>query len=545
VRNKNTTFSIINIIISVISLAFVTVFWIISKNTNFIKISGAAIITVLAISIILQALNLISHEKTKKSIKELVQISKEYANGIFSGTGLSENSDFNEIINNLKITSDNIESYIKSIKSVSRKLADKDFTAKHTASFLGDFHEIESYMEEFIIMLSVSLKTVLNIASSLSKDINEIATSSEQLSNDATNQSNEVEKISSSLAEASAHVGDVALAMTQIRVNTEDSAIHIEEGRRNMQMMTSSMDMVSKQSNQAKSIVTTIEEIAQQTNLLSLNAAVEAARAGEAGKGFAVVAAEVKKLASTTAESTKNISNIISGTIASVDEARSNLSTTEKSFDDISNSTNKVLEQITSIDEKSKSTLSEIKEITDAVEIIASSTKSTSNFSLSIADGTGNMAEAIKELENIIRDFKLLDSRSNLYEFTDDLISGNDLIDREHRMLIDLINQTLDEVNKGMGKDELLKGINALDEYVKTHFADEERLQIESNYPQYESHKKWHTYYIKEIEKLKEDFINDGSTNIMINNLNKKAGELLSHIRNVDRALAAYIRSVS
>ncbi len=510
-RNKNTTFSIINIIISVISLAFVTVFWIISKNTNFIKISGAAIITVLAISIILQALNLISHEKTKKSIKELVQISKEYANGIFSGTGLSENSDFNEIINNLKITSDNIE----------------------------------SYMEEFIIMLSVSLKTVLNIASSLSKDINEIATSSEQLSNDATNQSNEVEKISSSLAEASAHVGDVALAMTQIRVNTEDSAIHIEEGRRNMQMMTSSMDMVSKQSNQAKSIVTTIEEIAQQTNLLSLNAAVEAARAGEAGKGFAVVAAEVKKLASTTAESTKNISNIISGTIASVDEARSNLSTTEKSFDDISNSTNKVLEQITSIDEKSKSTLSEIKEITDAVEIIASSTKSTSNFSLSIADGTGNMAEAIKELENIIRDFKLLDSRSNLYEFTDDLISGNDLIDREHRMLIDLINQTLDEVNKGMGKDELLKGIHALDEYVKTHFADEERLQIESNYPQYESHKKWHTYYIKEIEKLKEDFINDGSTNIMINNLNKKAGELLSHIRNVDRALAAYIRSVS
>ena len=544
-RNKNTTFSIINIIISVISLAFVTVFWIISKNTNFIKIAGAAVITALIVSIILQVLNLISYEKTKKTINELTEISKEYANGIFSGRALSENDDFKEIISNLKITTDNIESYIKSIKSVSKKLSDKDFTAKHTASFLGDFHEIESYMEEFIIMLSVSLKTVLNIATRLSKDINEIAISSEQLSDDATNQSNEVEKISSSLSEASTHVGDVAIAMTQIRENTEDSATHIEEGKKNMQMMTLSMDMVEKQSNQAKSIVTTIEEIAQQTNLLSLNAAVEAARAGEAGKGFAVVAAEVKKLASTTAESTKNISDIISGTIASVEEARSNLSTTEKSFDDISNSTDKILEQITSIDEKSKSTLNEIKEITDAVEIIASSTRNTSNFSLSIASGTGNMADTIKELENIIRDFKLLDSHNNLYEFTDDLVSGNELIDKEHRMLISLINRTLDEVNKGMEKDELLKGINALDEYVKTHFADEERLQIESNYPQYESHKKWHTYYIKEIEKLKEDFINDGSTNIMINNLNKKAGELLSHIRNIDRKLAAYIRSVS
>jgi len=545
VRNKNTTFSIINIIISVISLAFVTVFWIISKNTNFIKIAGAAVITALTVSIILQVLNLISYEKAKKTINELTEISKEYANGIFSGRTLSENDDFKEIISNLKITTDNIESYIKSIKSVSKKLSDKDFTAKHTASFLGDFHEIESYMEEFIIMLSVSLKTVLNIATRLSKDINEIAISSEQLSDDATNQSNEVEKISSSLSEASTHVGDVAIAMTQIRENTEDSATHIEEGKKNMQMMTLSMDMVAKQSNQAKSIVTTIEEIAQQTNLLSLNAAVEAARAGEAGKGFAVVAAEVKKLASTTAESTKNISDIISGTIASVEEARSNLSTTEKSFDDISNSTDKILEQITSIDEKSKSTLNEIKEITDAVEIIASSTRNTSNFSLSIASGTGNMADTIKELENIIRDFKLLDSHNNLYEFTDDLVSGNELIDKEHRMLISLINRTLDEVNKGMEKDELLKGINALDEYVKTHFADEERLQIESNYPQYESHKKWHTYYIKEIEKLKEDFINDGSTNIMINNLNKKAGELLSHIRNIDRKLAAYIRSVS
>ena len=117
-RNKNTTFSIINIIISVISLAFVTVFWIISKNTNFIKISGAAIITVLAISIILQALNLISHEKTKKSIKELVQISKEYANGIFSGTGLSKTQEhsFEKSIKHACINIQNDSQFFQSVK---------------------------------------------------------------------------------------------------------------------------------------------------------------------------------------------------------------------------------------------------------------------------------------------------------------------------------------------------------------------------------------------------------------------------------------------
>ncbi len=451
-------------------------------------------------------------------------------------------SNENDVQKNLKSAAKKIKQSIDDVTNLALELSKKNFDVNTKMDLEGDFKEIENAMEDLVIMFSVSLKTVMNVATKLSNDIDNIYENTDGLANDAKIQANEVDSITNSMALVSKNIDEVAKNIIKIKNNTEKSSEFVENGQEKMQNLIDSMVGVATQSENAEVIITTIEDISFQTNLLALNASIEAARAGEGGKGFAVVAEEVKKLAEVSSSAVNNIKEIISEIIISVKEAQNILSETEKAFLNMAENSKEIIVETDIMENKFSNTTNQIVDIETGIEKISVSAKNNAEASFDITENTKRMTEQIKQLENIVKDFKLPSSKRTKYVFTKDLETSNKIIDGEHKKLVGLINDALEATNEGYGRDILLSTVSELDEYVKTHFAHEEELQKKYNYPKYEEHKRWHTYYIAEIENMKKEFLQNGENDLLVNNLNKKAGEVIGHIRSMDRKLAEFIR---
>lgn len=122
------------------------------------------------------------------------------------------------------------------------------------------------------------------------------------------------------------------------------------------------------------------------------------------------------------------------------------------------------------------------------------------------------------------------------------MLTGNDLIDSEHRQLFDAVNDLIVACGQGTGRDKIRDTAKFLVDYVDKHFSDEENLQMKCAYPQYKSH---HTFHIKYKQRLREvvnAFETQGVSIASLGELNQTVGILISHIRSEDKRLAAYLR---
>lgn len=128
------------------------------------------------------------------------------------------------------------------------------------------------------------------------------------------------------------------------------------------------------------------------------------------------------------------------------------------------------------------------------------------------------------------------------YEVTKELITGNMLIDSEHRQLFDAVNALMDACAQGQGRGQIQKTVDFLSAYVVKHFQDEERLQTQNKYPGYPAHKTFHDGYRRQLGDTAQGLLREGPTVKALGDLNRVIGVLVSHIRTEDKRLARYIQ---
>ncbi len=130
------------------------------------------------------------------------------------------------------------------------------------------------------------------------------------------------------------------------------------------------------------------------------------------------------------------------------------------------------------------------------------------------------------------------------YEFTKELVTGNSIIDGQHKRLIEATNELMMACSVGKGRDSIKKTSSFLNNYVNEHFSDEEKLQSDYKYPDIAKHKIFHAEYKKKLANTLIEIEKEGATINTLSRLNTDIGVLISHIRSEDRRVAAHISSL-
>ncbi|MDR2134641.1 MAG: hemerythrin family protein [Treponema sp.] len=130
------------------------------------------------------------------------------------------------------------------------------------------------------------------------------------------------------------------------------------------------------------------------------------------------------------------------------------------------------------------------------------------------------------------------------YQWDSSLETGHVKIDNQHRQLIAALNNIIEASQKGKGSDEIFKTLDFLTGYTIMHFADEEKLQVEYDYPDYLVHKRYHNDFKATIGQLTERLRKEGPTEDMVRTVTSAVGDwLLNHIRGDDFRMAAFVKS--
>jgi methyl-accepting chemotaxis protein len=277
-----------------------------------------------------------------------------------------------------------LRGYISDIRSVLSAMSRNDFTISSSGEYLGDFLPIKEAMAEILNSLNSTMLLVNHSAIQFNSSADQLSASAQALAQGSSEQTEAIVRLTESVSQISDDAVKNAESVRLARNNVDLAAAGIKKGNEQMARMLTAMDDIKASSTEISKIIKTIDDIAFQTNILALNAAVEAARAGAAGKGFAVVAEEVRSLASKSAEAAKQTNQLISRSIAAVNEGYCLADSTAKEFEDVAKKTVMVETSIHEIDKASSMQSTEIthikaslKQISDVVQMNSASSEET------------------------------------------------------------------------------------------------------------------------------------------------------------------------
>lgn len=290
-----------------------------------------------------------------------------------------------------------IQNVVLMLKDIAQ--GEGDLTKRIQIDANDEMGELSKWFNDFVSNIDRIIREVKDAAQQLSIATEEISTSSQQISNGAQQQSASFEELTSSVQTNNENV----IQANQISSNVTENAHQADKA---MQDTLDAMSTMEKSSSQIAEAINIITDIADQTNLLALNAAIEAARAGEHGKGFAVVADEVRQLAERSALSAKDISSLITDTLKQVENG---VAVSKNAGDNLK----MIISDINKVAESIKMIATATQEQAAAMEENSSITESNAASSEELAASSEQIASQSDALKQLVERFKVSDWGKN------------------------------------------------------------------------------------------------------------------------------------
>ena len=258
-----------------------------------------------------------------------------------------------------------------------------------TGSLLLAIRALGSSISEFIALISLT-------ANSLNDNVETLTIASNNLSVSSNQQAASLEETAAALEEITSTIVNNTENTNKMAIFAKEVNSASDEGRKLADETAKSMEEINTQVNEINNAIGLIDQIAFQTNILSLNAAVEAATAGEAGRGFAVVAGEVRNLAARSADVAKEIKNLVINATSKANHGKQIASQMIDGYTKLNNNINSTIDLINNITDASKEQQSGIEQINDAVTQLDQATQQNALA----ASNINTMAKEIQSLSS-------------------------------------------------------------------------------------------------------------------------------------------------
>lgn len=239
---------------------------------------------------------------------------------------------------------------ISDVGNILNEMANADFTvtSRDKSKYAGEFTSILTSMSMLKRQLVDTMQSVSEASNQVAAGANNLSEAAQSLAEGATDQAGAVEEMQATITTIADDIRVTANSAGDSYNQARTYAEEAERSHREMKAMMDAMGRINDASQQVGNIISEIEDIASQTNLLSLNASIEAARAGEAGRGFSVVADQIRQLAEQSANSAAETRTLIETSLSAIADG-------SKTVDIVNESINRVVEGIELIAQSSKS----------------------------------------------------------------------------------------------------------------------------------------------------------------------------------------------